>query len=73
MHQNAVGQIRGQAHTMRGEMFRQDGAGMKPWEPPWVANLTPDAIVPLRPGMLFSIEPCPLRNVRDPGAPPHPV
>ncbi|MDH3437535.1 MAG: aminopeptidase P family protein [Betaproteobacteria bacterium] len=54
-------------------MFRQDGAGMKPWEPPWVANLTPDAIVPLRPGMLFSIEPCPLRNVRDPGAPPHPV
>ena len=33
------------------------GAGVNPWEPPWVTNLTPDAIVPLRPGMLFSIEP----------------
>lgn len=33
------------------------GAGVNPWEPPWVANLTPDAIVPLEPGMLFSIEP----------------
>ncbi len=33
------------------------GAGVNPWEPPWVANLTPDAILPLQPGMLFSIEP----------------
>jgi Xaa-Pro aminopeptidase len=33
------------------------GAGVNPWEPPWVANLTPDAIIPLQPGMLFSIEP----------------
>jgi Xaa-Pro aminopeptidase len=29
-----------------------------PWEPPWLSNsLTPDAIIPLQPGMLFSIEP----------------
>jgi Xaa-Pro aminopeptidase len=33
------------------------GAGVNPWEPPWIANLTPDAIVPLRRNMLFSIEP----------------
>ncbi len=33
------------------------GAGVNPWEPPWVANLTPDAIVPLQRNMLFSIEP----------------
>lgn len=33
------------------------GAGVNPWEPPWVTHLTPDAIIPLRPGMLFSIEP----------------
>ena len=33
------------------------GAGVNPWEPPWIAHLTPDAIVPLRPGMLFSVEP----------------
>ncbi len=33
------------------------GAGVNPWEPPWVANLTPDVIIPLQPGMLFSIEP----------------
>jgi Xaa-Pro aminopeptidase len=33
------------------------GAGVGPWEYPWVSDLTPDAIVPLQPGMLFSIEP----------------
>jgi Xaa-Pro aminopeptidase len=33
------------------------GAGLNPWEPPWVANLSPDAIMPLQRGMLFSIEP----------------
>ena len=33
------------------------GAGVNPWEPPWIANLTPDAIVPLQRNMLFSIEP----------------
>lgn len=34
------------------------GAGVGPWEPPWLSNsLTPDAIIPLQPGMLFSIEP----------------
>lgn len=33
------------------------GAGLNPWEPPWVANLSPDAIMPLQEGMLFSIEP----------------
>jgi len=33
------------------------GAGVNPWEPPWVANLSPDAIIPLQEGMLFSIEP----------------
>ncbi len=33
------------------------GAGVNPWEPPWVTNLTPDAIVPLQKNMLFSIEP----------------
>jgi Xaa-Pro aminopeptidase len=32
-------------------------AGVSPWEPPWLGNLTPDAIVGLQPGMLFSIEP----------------
>jgi Xaa-Pro aminopeptidase len=33
------------------------GAGVNPWEAPWVANLSPDAIVPLQKDMLFSIEP----------------
>ncbi len=34
------------------------GAGVGPWEPPWLSRaLTPDAIIPLQPGMLFSIEP----------------
>jgi Xaa-Pro aminopeptidase len=33
------------------------GAGVNPWEPPWIANLTPDAVIPLKPGMLFSVEP----------------
>jgi Xaa-Pro dipeptidase len=40
-----------------GDMSGGHGAGVNPWEAPWVANLTPDAIVPLREGMLFSIEP----------------
>ena len=33
------------------------GAGVGPWEAPWVTNLSPEVIVPLEPGMLFSIEP----------------
>jgi Xaa-Pro dipeptidase len=34
------------------------GAGVGAWEPPWLSHaLTPDAIIPLQPGMLFSIEP----------------
>jgi len=33
------------------------GAGVNPWEPPWIANLTPEAIVPLKKNMLFSVEP----------------
>ncbi len=33
------------------------GAGVNPWEPPWIAHLTPDAIIPLQPGILFSVEP----------------
>jgi Xaa-Pro aminopeptidase len=33
------------------------GAGVNPWEPPWIANLTPEVIVPLRENMLFSVEP----------------
>ncbi len=33
------------------------GAGIGPWEPPWITDLTPEAILPLQPGMLFSIEP----------------
>lgn len=40
-----------------GDLSGGHGAGVNPWEPPWVANLTPDAIVALQPGMLFSIEP----------------
>ena len=39
------------------DMSGGHGAGTNPWEPPWVANLSPDAIVPLQTGMLFSIEP----------------
>jgi Xaa-Pro dipeptidase len=39
------------------DMSGGHGAGVNPWEPPWVANLSPDAIVPLQTGMLFSIEP----------------
>ncbi len=33
------------------------GAGVNPWEPPYVVDLSPDAIIPLQKGMLFSIEP----------------
>lgn len=33
------------------------GAGVGPWEYPWLSDFTPDAVVPLQPGMLFSIEP----------------
>lgn len=33
------------------------GAGLTPWEPPYVVGLTPEMIIPLQPGMLFSIEP----------------
>ena len=33
------------------------GAGVNPWEPPWVSDITPDAITLLRPGMYFSVEP----------------
>jgi Xaa-Pro aminopeptidase len=33
------------------------GAGVNPWEPPWIANLTPEVIIPLRENMLFSVEP----------------
>ena len=33
------------------------GAGLTPWEPPYVTGLSPDMIIPLQPGMLFSIEP----------------
>jgi Xaa-Pro aminopeptidase len=33
------------------------GAGTNPWEPPWVTSLSPEAIMPLQKGMLFSIEP----------------
>ncbi len=33
------------------------GAGVGPWEYPWLANLTPEGVAPLEPGMLFSIEP----------------
>ena len=39
------------------DMSGGHGAGVNPWEAPWVTNLSPDAIVPLQPGMLFSIEP----------------
>jgi Xaa-Pro aminopeptidase len=33
------------------------GAGVNPWEPPWIVNPTGDDIVPLQPGILFSVEP----------------
>lgn len=33
------------------------GAGVGPWEPPWLSDLTTDATILLQPGMLFSIEP----------------
>jgi Xaa-Pro aminopeptidase len=33
------------------------GAGVNPWEAPWISFLTPDAIIPLQQGMLFSVEP----------------
>jgi len=33
------------------------GAGVGPWEWPWLSDITPDAIVPLEPGIYFSIEP----------------
>jgi Xaa-Pro aminopeptidase len=33
------------------------GAGVGPWEVPWLSDITPDALVPLQPGMYFSIEP----------------
>ncbi|MFC1978200.1 M24 family metallopeptidase [Chloroflexota bacterium] len=33
------------------------GAGVGPWEPPWVSDITPDALIPLEAGMYFSIEP----------------
>lgn len=33
------------------------GAGTSPWEPPYVTGLSPDAIIPLQPNILFSIEP----------------
>lgn len=33
------------------------GAGTNPWEPPWIANLTPEVIMPLQENMLFSVEP----------------
>jgi Xaa-Pro aminopeptidase len=33
------------------------GAGVNPWEPPWVTFLNDEPIVPLQRGMLFSIEP----------------
>jgi len=33
------------------------GAGVDPWEPPWLQQFTPDDVVPLQPGMIFSLEP----------------
>lgn len=33
------------------------GAGVNPWEPPSITNVTSKGLVPLQPGMLFSIEP----------------
>jgi Xaa-Pro aminopeptidase len=33
------------------------GAGVGPWEPPLLHGMSPDMVVPLEPGMLFSIEP----------------
>lgn len=33
------------------------GAGVNPWEPPWLSGFTPDATIELKPGMIFSIEP----------------
>jgi Xaa-Pro aminopeptidase len=33
------------------------GAGTSPWEPPWLSGYTKGGTMPLRPGMLFSIEP----------------
>jgi Xaa-Pro aminopeptidase len=32
-------------------------AGVNPWEPPYIHHLTPDAIMPLKKNMLFSVEP----------------
>ena len=39
------------------ELSGGHGAGVGPWEAPWLSDITPDAVVPLQPGMLFSIEP----------------
>jgi len=33
------------------------GAGIDPWEEPWLMAVTSDHIIPLQPGMIFSIEP----------------
>jgi len=33
------------------------GAGVGPWEAPWMSDITPDATVPLQPGMYISLEP----------------
>ncbi len=33
------------------------GAGVSPWEPPWIVNPTGDDVVRLQPGILFSVEP----------------
>jgi Xaa-Pro aminopeptidase len=33
------------------------GAGVNPWEPPYIHHLSPDAVMPLQKGMLFSVEP----------------
>jgi Xaa-Pro aminopeptidase len=33
------------------------GAGVGPWEPPLLHGMSPDMVIPLEPGMLFSVEP----------------
>ncbi|MFC1989376.1 M24 family metallopeptidase [Chloroflexota bacterium] len=33
------------------------GAGVNPWEPPWLSDTRPVASIPFQPGMYFSVEP----------------
>ncbi len=39
------------------ELSGGHAAGVNPWEPPYIHHLTPDAVMPLQKGMLFSVEP----------------